>query len=92
MGHTSSRYFQNMVHSHAIKKCPLLLEDITIANTIFGPDLRSLKGKTVRTTPSPVEQDYAVFLVSICQMHRHVNLEVDIMYINSLTFLETVSW
>ena len=43
MGSPSGRDFQNMVCSHAIKNCPLVLEDITVANSIFGWDLADSK-------------------------------------------------
>ena len=39
MGHPSHKDFHNMVCSHTIKNCPLTIDDITGANTVFGPDL-----------------------------------------------------
>ena len=36
----------NMVHSGLIRNCPITPESVTISNTIFGPDIKKLKGKT----------------------------------------------
>ena len=80
-----------MVRSHTIKNLPLAIEDITVANTIFGPDLGSLKAKTARTIPYLAAQDYVAVPASIHQLHRHVNIGVEIMYVNYLPFLVIVS-
>ena len=86
------RYFQNMVRIHTMKNCLFIIEYITVANTIFGPDAGSLKGKTVRITPSRVVQNYSAVPESIRHLHRQVNIAVDIIYVNSLSFLVTLSW
>ena len=43
---------------NGIKNCPITLEDIDIAEKIFGKDIYTLKGKSTRTRPIPVIQDY----------------------------------
>ena len=43
---------------NAIKNCPITLQDIKIAEQIFGKNINTLKGKTVRNKPIPVIQDY----------------------------------
>ena len=75
-----------------MKNCLFIIEYITVANTIFGPDAGSLKGKTVRITPSRVVQNYSAVPESIRHLHRQVNIAVDIIYVNSLSFLVTLSW
>ena len=69
----------------------LTLENIKVANSVFSPGLGSIKGNTVQTNPSPVVQYYAAFSASIRQLLRQVGIVVDIMYVNSITFLVAVS-
>jgi hypothetical protein len=58
VGYPSPKDFKHMVSSNMIKNCPVTSTYVANANTIFGPDLATLKGKTVRMTPSPVATDY----------------------------------
>ena len=80
-----------MMHSHTIKNFLLTTGNFTVANTILGPDLISLKEKTVRTTPSLVVHNYSAVPASIYQLHHHVTIAVDIMYVKYLVFLVIVS-
>ena len=73
------------------KNLPLTLEDITVANVIFGPELGSIKGKLVRTTPSPVVQYYATIPALNRQLCRNTSIAVGVMYVNSLIFMVTAS-
>jgi hypothetical protein len=43
---------------NCIKDNPVTTEDIDIAETIFGPDIGVLKGKTTRQRPIHVVADY----------------------------------
>ena len=69
----------------------LTLENIKVANSIFSPDLGSIKGNTVQTNPYPVVQYYTAVPASIRQLLLQVGISVDIMYMNFLTFLVMVS-
>ena len=51
-------YYINMVHFGLIHHFPITPEAVTIANTIFGPDIETLKGKTNRKFYDPVVTDY----------------------------------
>ena len=37
---------------------PIFSKDVSNARTIFGPDLASIRGKTVQRAPEPVVTDY----------------------------------
>ncbi len=58
VGFPSIRDFQSMVRLPLIKNCPLTIADIKIAQDVYGPDIPSLKGKTVRQQPPSVVTDY----------------------------------
>jgi hypothetical protein len=74
-----------------IKNCPITSTDVANANTIFGPDLATLKGKTVRITPPPVATDYVQIPNEIMSLNRNVTLAIDIMFVNGLPFLVSIS-
>ena len=58
MGNLSEKDYKTMVSNNLIPECPITPTDITNARAIFGPDLPSVRGKTVRTRPAPVVGDY----------------------------------
>ena len=76
---------------NAIKNCLITLQDIDIAEQIVGKDINTLKGKTVRNKPIPVIQDYIKVPKEIKEIHHNIELCVDIMYIQKIIFLVTVS-
>ena len=44
----SEKDYQGMVSSNMIENCPISTSDVSNAHVIFGPDLASVRGKTVR--------------------------------------------
>ena len=91
IGYLSNRDYKDMVSSKMIMKCPTTTRDINNANTIFGRNFRTLKGKTVRRQPRPVVSDYMEIPEEIKQMNRDVELSADIMFVNEIPFLVTIS-
>jgi hypothetical protein len=91
IGYPSPMDFKNMVRSNMIKNCTVTATDIANANKIFGPDLPSLRGKTVQVTPPPVVTDYVQIPREIMSLNRNVTLLIDIMFVNSLLFMVSVS-
>jgi hypothetical protein len=57
IGNPSKNNFKGMVSNNMITNCPVTTTTITNARTIFGPDLASVRGKTVQWTPAPVVGD-----------------------------------
>jgi hypothetical protein len=80
-----------MVSSNMIKNCPVTSTDVANANTIFGPDLATLKGKTFRITPPPVAMDYVQIPKDIMSLNRNVTLAIEIMFVNGLPLLVSIS-
>jgi hypothetical protein len=58
MGNPSKKDFKDMVSNNMVPNCPIDFHNIANVNNIFGPDLASIRGKTVRHTPAPVVADY----------------------------------
>ena len=58
--------FKAMIRTVPINNFPVTVKYITISNKIFGPDVSSLKGETVRKNLAPVITDY-VQITSLIQ-------------------------
>jgi hypothetical protein len=67
------------------------LKDDMAAERIFGPDLGSLKGKTVRCTPNPVDITMIDIPPAIMATYRDVILAGDIMFVNKTSVFVTIS-
>jgi hypothetical protein len=63
----SKRDFQAMVFLNMLKDCSVTNNDICNAHNIYGPDLPSIRGKTVRQKPERVITDYVEIQKIICQ-------------------------
>jgi hypothetical protein len=57
-GNHSKGDFKNMVRGNMINNCPVTTNAIINARPIFGPDLASLRGKTVLRMPALVIPEY----------------------------------
>ena len=54
IGAPTIKNFKLILQSNMIKNCPVTIEDVNIAEQIWGPDISYLKGKTTRTKPKAV--------------------------------------
>jgi hypothetical protein len=82
----SERDFQAMVHLNMLKDWLGTNNDIRNAHNIYGPDLASIRGKTVRRKPKRVVTDYVEIPKQFLSIHRHVTLVVGVMFVNSIPF------
>ena len=75
---------------NAIKNCPVEMEDVDIAVKIFGPDIGTLKGKSVRRPPNPVRENLIEIPAEIKAEHKNLTLCIDIMFVNGLPLLTAI--
>ena len=61
-----------------------------IAEATFGPDVGGLKGKTTRRKPPQIDIHHNQ-LADIFQPYRNVTIGVDIMYVNRMPLLVSIS-
>jgi hypothetical protein len=54
LGSTSIKDFKGIIRMNCIIDNPVTAKDIEIAETIFGPDIGVLKGKSTHHRPTPV--------------------------------------
>jgi hypothetical protein len=93
IGHPSTKDFKKIVSSgRMLPNCPITTRDIAAAEDIFGPSLACLKGKTVRrSSPAVVHFEAEPVPPAILERHRDVTLAIDIMFVNKIPFLVTIS-
>ena len=91
IGAPSERDYQGLVREKLIANCPVTVTDVHNAHQLFGPDLANLRGKTVRRSPEHVAVDYIDLPLSFLDRHRNVTVTADIMFVNGLPFLITLS-
>ena len=70
---------------------PVTKNDILAAEHIFGPEVGSLEGKTTCRNPHAVKQVVEPLPPEIMNQYWHVMLCADIMYMNGIAFLVTIS-
>jgi hypothetical protein len=91
VGYPSPRDFKNMVRSNMIKNCNVTPTDINNAHKLFGDDIAMLRGKTVCNTHDPVMADYVEIPRAILDLNKDVTIAADIMFVNGLPFVTTIS-
>jgi len=83
--------FKGMVPGKTLLNCPILSEDVKNAHTIYGPNIGCLAGKTTRQRPDPVVGNFFHLPPEILSSHKSVWLAADVMYVNKIPFLISVS-
>jgi hypothetical protein len=91
VGHPTDRDFLGMVRANYILNCPVNDTAIKNANTIFGPDLAGVRGRTVRRPPEAVRTDFVHIPRAVLEQHRQVVLTADVMFVNGVPFLVSLA-
>jgi hypothetical protein len=91
LGYPSEKDFRNMVSSNMITNCPVTPTDIIAANKIFGPNVASIKGKTVRITQEPVLTSHVKIPQDILDLNKEITITADVMFVDGLGFMVTNS-
>ena len=91
IGRPSTKDFIRIVTSNQLPNCPITRADILAAEHIFGPDVGSLKGKTTRKAPPRVHHQVDPLPPVVMMRYRDVALCADVMFVNGIPFLVTVS-
>ena len=91
VGHPSTKDLKAIVQNNQIANCPVSPADIDRAETIYGPSVPILKGKTTRQAPHRVVSDYVAVPPEILSANKNVTLSGDIFFVNSVPFFATVS-
>jgi Reverse transcriptase (RNA-dependent DNA polymerase) len=91
IGRPSQKTFLHILDKNLLPNCPVTHRDALNAQIIFGPDLGSLKGKTVRQSTIPIQPVLNDLPLEIMSQYRDVTLTGDIFFVNKIMFLVTRS-
>ena len=92
LGHPTSKELSQVVSNNfGINNCAINPIDISNADTIYGRDLGGIRGKTVRKKLECVHGETLPIPKDFYNFHHFVTLTADIMYVNGVAFLTTLS-
>jgi hypothetical protein len=92
LGNPSEKDYQGLVSRNLINNCPFSSSNVSNARAIFGPDLMSVRGKTVRKKPAPVVTDYVAVPRMLVEANKVITLAADMFFVDGTAFLLTVGW
>ena len=87
VGRPSAADFERMVRGNMLKKIPISVTDIKNGHIIFGPNIGSLRGKTVRKKTETVMTDYVEIPKQIKDKMKTIELTVYVMFVNNTPFV-----
>ena len=91
MGNPSEKDYKGMVSNDLIPNFPITSKDVSNAWTIFGPDLASIRGKTVQRAPEPVVTDYVAVPQTLIQANKVITMATVVFFVDGMAFLLTVA-
>ena len=91
MGRPSTTMFLELLKKNGIVNCPVTPADVEAAEYILGQDVGSLKGKTTRRSLPIVDSPVTAVPADVLKEYRKVTLCVDIMYVNKVAMLVSIS-
>ena len=91
VGRPSDKDFIRILKGNSFPNCPVTPRHVVIANKLFGPDVGALKDKTTRRGPPIVDSPMSVAISPILKYYGEVTLCVDLMYVNKVPLLVTLS-
>jgi hypothetical protein len=91
IGRPSTCTFIKIFENNLFPNCPITCDDIIAAERTFGPEVGSLKGKTVHRSSVPVRTSSTNIPARVIDKYHMVTLAGDIMFVKSMPFLATIS-
>ena len=87
IGWPSTKDFKKYVEENQIRNCPITVDDINRAETIYGKPAPLLQGKLTRIHPSSLGQNQPLPLPTcVMENHKNIHLYIDIFYVNGMAF------
>ena len=73
--------FKGFVEMGGVQNCSIRIEDINIAQNIFGPDMATLKGKSTCKKTKPVLEDWIELPQEILEKHSRIELCTSMVWV-----------
>jgi hypothetical protein len=89
IGRPSYADFMALIKNSLLLNVKIIIKDVEYAERLFGNELGSIQGKTVRTRPDVVVTNYIKIPSDIMELHCDVTISVDMMHVDRLKFLIT---
>ena len=80
-----------MIENNLLPGCHLTSNDVKTADHIYGHDLGSIKGKTIRSSLEQVKIPISSIPPDLMAKYQHVILAVDVVFVNKIPFFITTS-
>jgi hypothetical protein len=91
LGYPSTTQLKTMLIKQVITNFPVTAKDVQMAEDIYRPCLGNIKGKTMQESSDTVRLTMHPLPVDMPNKYKDVVLAVDVMKINQLPFLVTIS-
>jgi hypothetical protein len=93
LGRPSQQQFENIIANNMITNCPITVDDAKREPLIYGPDLATLKGKTIRGQPTPHVPSFLAVPIPapILEHHHEVTLCADFFFVQGQALLHIIS-
>ena len=91
LGYPSVVDHKTIIKTNMIQDNPVTKSNIKLMEHLYGPNILTIKGKTTRQHPQKLVSNMVSIPHKICYTQCNVCLNIDIMYINGMPFLTTIS-
>jgi hypothetical protein len=85
-----SQKYRDVILDH-LRDSKVTKADIDAAEQTFGPNVGSIKGKTVCHSTDPVTPSIDAVPFEVMKLHGNITLTIDIMFVNKIPFFITKS-
>lgn len=90
-GRPSEGQYRNIILHNFLPNFQVMTDNIRRAEDMYGTNVGSLKGKTIQTTPSSIHTELVPLKDEFLEMHHVVTVCSNIMTVNSVMFMITIS-
>ena len=91
VGNPPAVRFKEIVSAEGLINFPVEVNDVTNSSTIFGPNHNRFRGASTIRKPKRVRKEYMKIPRDFYRLHNFVTLAADVMFVNSIPFLVTLS-